>query len=256
MLISIVLYLQIICKKQPLIYFEMKKLVSGLLMATLAVSLFSCSTDSEMNEQPQVAVVFNPVHGTLDSQRSQLKLSEGNISFTSGHIAISRLEFEAETENDSLEIEFDLKQNTLIDFATGNTTPDISAISIPAGIYEEIEVEIELRESSEVPAIVLDGTYVAPDGQSHSIRFEFNSEETFEVEREGMIVFEESQTAITQITFAPAVWFAGVTDEAMVNATKDADGVIVISSDHNPEIFDVVADGLDLASDLEIEDED
>lgn len=64
----------------------------------------------------------------------------------------NKLEFEAESENDLLEIEFELKQNTLIDFAFGITTPDISFITIPAGTYNEVEVEIELREDSEEPA--------------------------------------------------------------------------------------------------------
>ncbi|SDL64268.1 hypothetical protein SAMN04488034_10732 [Salinimicrobium catena] len=230
-------------------------------MMTVAVALFSCSTESESTPEAQVGVEFNTVKSALTTQaiskETPLKqAAAGTLSFSTGHIAISRLEFEAETDNDSIEIEFELKQNTLIDFATGTTTPDINFISIPAGNYEEVEVEIELSEGSEQPAILLFGTYVAPDGVEHNIRFEFNSEETFEVEREGLISFGEAQVAIAQITFDPVAWFISVTDEQYANATKNEEGVIVVSSTENTEIFDVVADGLDLASDVEMEDDE
>lgn len=231
----------------------------------IALTLFSCSTDStepELEPETQVAVDFNTVRSSFFTQASnfntQIKQSSttGTVSFVDGYIAISKLEFEAESENDLVEIEFELEQNTLIDFATGTTTPDINFITIPAGTYDEVEVEIELRENSEEPAILLFGTYLATDGMEHHLRFEFNSEESFEVEREGEIIFAENEVAIAQITFDPSLWFAAVTDEDFANATKDADGVIIISSTQNPEIFDKVAEGLELASDVEIEDED
>lgn len=180
----------------------------------------------------------------------------GTVSFAEGYIAIRKLEFEAESENDLVEIEFELEQNTLIDFATGITTPDIKFITIPAGTYNEVEVEIELREDSEEPAILLFGTYIAPDGVEHSLRFEFNSEKSFEVEREGEIILAENEVAIAQITFDPFLWFAVVTDEDFADATKDADGSIVINSTQNTEIHDKVVEMLELASEVEIEDED
>lgn len=230
-------------------------------LTAVFLTLFSCSPESDLNPETQVGVQFNTVQSSFSAQafnkENQLKqAATGTLSFTEGYIAISKLEFEAEADNDSIEVEFELKQNTLIDFATGATTPDISTISIPAGTYEEVEVEIDLREDSEEPAILLFGTYIAPDGVEHSIRFEYSSDESFEVEREGVIVFAESQIAIAQITFDPITWFAAVTDDNYVNATKDTEGVIVISSTQNTEIYDVVADGLDLASDIEMEDED
>lgn len=236
------------------------KNLSLTIMTAVFVTLFSCSPESDLNPETQVGVQFNTIQSSFSAQainkENQLKQSAtGTLSFTEGYIAISKLEFEAEADNDSIEIEFELEQNTLIDFATGSTTPDISTISIPAGTYEEVEVEIDLREDSEEPAIRLFGTYTAPDGVEHSIRFEYNSDESFEVEREGLILFTENQIAIAQITFDPITWFAAVSDENYVNATKDTEGVIVISSTQNTEIYDVVADGLDLASEVEMKDE-
>ena len=242
----------------------MKKL-SLLLMLVFVASLVSCSKDDSgtttSNSEAKLGVEFitHPSAATAQKNSTINHLNQalaGTLSFTNGYIAISELEFEAETENDSIEIEFELEQNSIIDFATGTTSPDISYVTIPAGTYEEVEVEMELRSDSEEPAILLYGTYVAPDGVEHNIRFEYSSDESFEVEREGVINLEENEIAIAQITFNPLDWFAAVTDEDFANATTDADGIIVISSTQNPQIYDMVAEGLELASDVEIGDDD
>lgn len=230
------------------------------LMMILSVTLFSCSTESDLTGESQVAVQFNTAPSVTTqaiSKESQLKqAATGTLTFTEGYIAISSLEFEVETENDSIEREFELNQHTVIDFATGVTTPDIGYITIPAGTYNEVEIEIELAEGVDEPAVQLNGTYITTDGVEHPIRFEFNSHETFEVEREGVIVLAENQVAVTQITFDPVMWFAAVTDEAFANATVDADGVIVVSDTQNTEMFNIVAEGLELARDVDMEDED
>lgn len=232
--------------------------LSLVLMAVLGFSLFSCSTESEP-EQPKLTVNFTTTQEPLNLQSSQFKddlfkqTSSGSVAFFEGFITIRELGFEVETDNDSTSVSFNLEQNVVIDFATGNTNPDIGYVDIPAGTYEEVEVEIELQDNSDDPAVVLYGIYTAPDGTQHPLVFEFNSGETFEVEREGTITFSEAQAALAQVTFAPAQWFAGVSDEAMLAASKNSDGVIVISSTQNTEIFDTVADGLDLATEIEIQ---
>lgn len=238
--------------------FAEKKFTFPLIMAVVATSLMSCSTDSD-SDQPQLSVQFNTVQSTLDFQ-SQVKeeplkqATTASLSFYSGSITIGELEFEVETENDSTSIDFELEQVVVIDFATGSTTPDIGSISIPAGTYEEVEIEIELHEGpTGNPAIMLNGVFTDLEGTEHPVRFEFNSEESFEVEREGVITFSEDQTALAQVTFDPVLWFAEVSAEEMSAATKDENGTIVISSTQNADIFDIVADGLDLATDVEIE---
>ncbi len=228
------------------------------LFSVLAVSLFSCSTESD-SEKSQLSVNFVTSQAPLDLQSLSFKdesfkqTSSGSVSFSEGFITIRELEFEVESDNDSTSVDFNLEQNVIIDFATGNTTPDIGSINVPAGTYQEVEVQIELQDNTDSPSVVLHGFYTAPDATEHPLTFEFNSGETFEVEREGTITFSEAQSALAQITFAPAQWFLGVSDEVLQNATKNENGVIVISSTQNPEIFDTVADGLDLATEVEIQ---
>lgn len=218
----------------------------------LVLGITSCSSD-DTSEQPVLSVNFNTVTSPFNTQSATSSLnkqaSSGTFVFNDGFIILSEMEFEAESENVS--VEFEIEQFIVIDFATGIPTPDIRAITIPAGTYQEVEIEVDLFDDTNEPSIVINGTYTAPDGTTHAVRFEFNSGESFEIEREGTIVFTENQSAIAEITFDPSAWFAGVTDELMADVTQ-SNGVIVISETQNSEIFDIVADGLDLATELEI----
>lgn len=227
------------------------KALSLLLIGSLSLGLLACGEDEIATPQAQVSLDFNtvtaaaPVNGRMASANS--------LAFTSGSIVLSQVRFEGESDADSLEVEFEMEQDVTIDFATGATSPDISAAAFQPGTYDEIEVELELQDDGTRPAVVLDGAFTDAEGQSHPIRFEFNSAETFEVEREGTITFAQGQSAVAQVTFNPVAWFAGVSSEQLSAATKNAQGVIVISSTQNTDIFDVVADGLDLATEVEIE---
>lgn len=225
---------------------------SGLLLAgVLALGMFACGEDEVAPQQhAQVSMSFNTV--TTSSANAGGRVLEGTnaLVFTSGYITIREVQFEAETDSDSVEV--NLEQITTIDFATGITTPDISGLSIPAGTYREVEVEIELQDEGDQPAVVLNGTYTDAEGVKHPVRFEFNSGETFEVEKEGAITFAGGESILAQVTFNPNVWFADVSNEQLAAATKDANGVIVISSTQNTNIFNAAADGLDLATEVEI----
>lgn len=234
----------------------MKYLFPKLLVVILIAGLSACSSDEGSATQPVLSIKFNTVTSSFNTQgqtsASNKQASGGNFVFNEGFITLTAMEYEAESESDLESVEFELERVVVIDFATGVPTPDIRSIEIPAGTYQEVSIEVELFDETDEPSVVLNGTYTSPEGTAHNVRFEFNSGETFEVEREGTVIFSENRSAIAEITFDPSVWFAGVTDEHMTDATR-LEGVIVISETQNSEIFDIVADGLDLATELEIE---
>lgn len=224
------------------------------LLALLVVAGFSACSSDDSTDQTTLAVNFNTVTSPFSTEMQSTSFnkqssSNGSFVFNDGFITLTAMEYEAENGLES--VEFELEQLVVIDFATGIPNPDIRAIEIPAGTYEEVSVELEIFDETDEPSVVLTGTYTSPDGTAHPVRFEFNSGETFEVEREGTVVFAEGQSALAEITFDPSMWFAGVSDELMADATQ-SNGVIVISETQNSEIFDIVADGLDLATELEI----
>lgn len=235
-------------KNQSKLFMKAKSL---LLLGSLALGMIACSDDEPTPDQTanksQVNLNFNTVQ---TSTQVNARTLANTLTFTSGFITIREIQFEAETDTDSVEV--NLEQEVKIDFATGSTTPDISGLAFQPGTYREIEVEIELQDNGDQPAIVLDGTFTDADGQAHPIRFEFNSGETFEVEKEGLFTFAEKESVVAQVTFNPNAWFAGVSAEQLSLASKNAEGVIVISSTENTNIFDTVADGLDLATEVEM----
>jgi hypothetical protein len=232
-----------------------KKKLRILALAALIVTGFAfTSCEEDKQSEPQIGLKFNTVQTPI-TLNSGLKSAQQTkeLSFNSGFITLREVQFEVETDEDSLEVNFNLEATTEIDYATGETNPDISYAKIPAGTYNAMEVEIELLDEGDAPSVVLNGTFVDIEGVSHDIRFEFNSGETFEVEKEGTITFETNESALAQVTIDPASWFAEVTAAQLSAATKNDNGVIVIGSTQNPEIFDIVADGLDMATEIEIE---
>ncbi|WP_017732335.1 hypothetical protein [Nafulsella turpanensis] len=219
------------------------------LVSALAFGMFACGEDEVAPESAQVSLAFNTVKTSTGISNANERVLASGLSFSSGFITIREVQFEAESDTDSVEVNFE--QVTKIDFATGASTPDISGLVIPTGTYREVEVEVELQDGGDEPAVVLNGTFTY-DGVSHPVRFEFNSGETFEVEKEGVITFAGGESIVAQVTFDPNAWFLEVESEQLSVATKNAEGVVVISETQNTNIFEIVADGLDLATEVEI----
>lgn len=231
----------------------MKSMKFKTILLSAAFVAAATFTSCEKTSEPQIGLKFNTVTSPVTLEASKKSIEEPRqLAFTSGFITLREVQFEVETDNDSIEVEFEIELNTKVDFATGETNPDISFVVIPVGTYNEMEVEIELQDEGDEPAMVLEGTYVDAQEVSHPVRFEFNSGETFEVEKEGVITFDMEESALAQITFDPTKWFMEVTDEQFSQATKDMEGVIVISETQNANIFDIAADGLDMATEVEL----
>lgn len=220
-------------------------------IVALAFGFFGCNeAETPLSDTSQVSLSFNTVNSSSGGNYNERVLANG-FSFSSGFITISEIEFEAKTESGSISAEFE--HVVKIDFTTGASTPDIiTSLGIPAGTYNEVEVEIELHEYDDHPAVVLNGAYVDAEGTAHEVRFELNSDEEFEVKREGLITFGSGESIMAQVTIYPQAWFSEVSHEDLLKATKNMEGVIVISETENEDIFDLIEDGLDLAAELKI----
>ena len=222
----------------------MRKELKAILSIGLALALGACSSDD--TPQSIVDVNFTTVN-TASSIPAGGRVAANTLEFTTGSITLREIQFETETDKtDSVEVNFETE--VVIDFATGATTPDLSNLTFPAGTYTAARVELELQDNTTTPSVIINGTFTDREDVTHTIRFEFNSGETFEVEKEGSITIGAGASVVAEVTFDPSVWFAGVTSSMLESATKDNDGVIIISETSNPDIFDIAADGLDLAT--------
>ena len=171
-----------------------------------------------------------------------------SLLFTNGSITIVEIVIDGErvvnnrkTESVSVTHE----EVSTIDFTSSTSTPDVSGVVIPEGDYNDLNLGIELRDEDSIPAVVYTGTYTNTDGDVLDIRFEFNSGEVFEVEGEAVEISTD-QSAVATVDFDPHSWFSTITSGQMDSATLDSSGTIIISEDVNSNIFDIVADRLDL----------
>ncbi len=213
----------------------------------VGIGMVACEKEDDTGA-PILQLDFN----TVTSGTTLKSTSDSRLQFSSGHIILESIEFEAESDVDSLETEFEIDSFITLDFATGESNPDVSSIEIRPGTYTEIEIEIELWDQNHEPAIVLDGIWTDPAENEHSIRFLFDSGQEFSLEKEGEFTLTERTTMIAEITFDPTIWFSGVSADMISNASRDEDGVIIISSDANTNIYDIVEEKIDLISEVEI----
>ncbi|MDX1586933.1 MAG: hypothetical protein R3222_09320 [Balneolaceae bacterium] len=222
--------------------------IPTLALLFIAMTFVSCDNSNPMAE---VNYEFNVNKATSQAKvkstdSSPTLMDTANVQFSSGYITIREIVFDGDmVEGGSVSITHE--QVAEIDVATGNTTPSLDAVQIPAGTYSSPNLGIELQDVNDQPQMVINGTFTDDTGSQVPLRFEFNSGEVFEAESD-QVTLVENQVATAVITFDPVFWFSDVTTEMLNNATRNGEGVIVISETSNADIFTNVADKLDVAT--------
>lgn len=229
----------------------MKQVKNYLKLAMIALLgnlvLISCGED-EAPTAPQAGKGrITLAVSTTSSARKTLNsriTSPGQLTFTKGKIKFREVVFDGEMGGKS--ISETVEKIAVIDYSNGKITPQVF-IDVPAGIYTDVNLGIEIQDEGKDPSIVIEGTYISSkDGKSRPIRFEFNSGEVFEANAQ-RVEIKEGTNLVGKITFDALDWFSVISSEELDNAVL-TNGVIVISETRNSEIFDEVADRLDVAT--------
>ena len=231
----------------------MKKQIFILTIFSLfIIGLVSCNKEDVT--KPTLLLKFNPVKSEANLKSTSVKGASANsIQFTSGYIILENIEFQAESDTDSIEVDFEIDGFITIDFATGKITPDLSSIEIVPGNYTEIELEFELWDQTEQPSIYLEGTWADANGTPNAIRLIMPLGQTFSLEIEGEFSIHANSAMIAYIAIDPNAWFLGEAGELLPAATANSEGIIVISPDQNYNIYDIIKDAIDDFSEIEIE---
>ncbi len=222
------------------------KILIPALLSIILLPFTSCEKDDK--ESPSVEIEFV----TVSSEFAVKSFTPNSFEFSSGQIILESIEFEAESETDSLEMEFEIEGYAYLDFATAEVTPDIASIEIQPGVYTELELEIEFWDESEQPSILLEGTYTDAESKVHPVRLSLISDETFSAEIEGPFIVNQNTNMIALVTFDPSKWFAEVTIELMSYATTNNESVILISPEHNKDIYELIKDHMEFESEMKI----
>jgi hypothetical protein len=217
----------------------MKTMIVGLVLGT-GLFFSSCSDDDEIsNGRVRLAVST-----TSSSTGNVSRVAAANdLKFTRGTITIREVVFDG--ENGSQSVSRTIEQIADIDYATGSVSPAV-IVEVPAGNYTSVNLGIELQDDGNDPSVVIEGTYTNSNEEDIPVRFEFNSGEVFEANA-ASVTIEAGADIVGKITFDAVSWFSVVSADELDNATL-TNGTIVISSTNNPDIFDIVADRLDVAT--------
>lgn len=223
---------------------NLSKISSGIGLVALGtvISFTSCQkddVDSSLRFQMSSEV------GTVNQ-----KISAANtLQFTSGHVIIREIVFDGDRKGQE-DVSITHEQISQIDLVTGIGSPEVN-VQIPPGEYTSVNMGIEILDDDDIHplAVLCEGTYYDANNTAVPVRFEFNSGEVFEANTNGSTVKIKSATSpLVKISFDPLVWFSTITRSQLDNAQRDSNGVIVVSSSMNTNIFSIVADKLDDAT--------
>lgn len=174
--------------------------------------------------------------------------SNSSITWTSGSLNISEIDFEAESKN--LEMEYELKQAVNVDLF--NLSPLLGSITIPDGTYDEVELKLELKKSASAIPLTLKGSYTDANGAKIPVEFYFNEDFEVEVEAEDLVVNGNSDY-LGLINVQLNKFMTNVISADLSSATKTA-GVIVISDTSNMNLYAKLKANLKAFADCDFED--
>ena len=218
----------------------MKHLFKISVLFLFSMLLFSsCSKDNDNDATMKVTFKMN-TKSTLTAKSA----INNSLVFNSGSVTIREIVFDGEkTSGGSISITHE--QISTINLVTGIASPAIEVI-IPTGEYNSVNLGVEIQDVDATPSVIAEGIYTDNDGTETSLKFEFNSGEVFEADAPSHI-FGPDSYAIAEIDFSPAVWFSTITGTMLDNADR-INGVILVNESTNSDIFDIVADKLDDAT--------
>ena len=226
-----------------------KKTMLSILIAGFMISVTSCNKNEIVTPGlAQFRLGANTTSTNTVTQTGRVNATN-DLQFTSGIITFREVVFDGELESGN-SVSITHEQIAIIDYATGVITPEI-IIVVTAGTYRSVNLGIELQDDGSDPSMVLEGTYTNSNDVVIPIRFEFNSVEVFEANAQVVTLSTDTDVG-GNITGDALDWFSEVTASEL-DAASQFNGTIVISETSNPDIFDIVADRLDVGTEAVFE---
>jgi hypothetical protein len=230
--------------------------LSGLIFA-------SCSDDSDLDVIGEGEVRIGMGIKLKNNGIAGGRLMNAGIDVKSGFLQIKKIELETEGVDENgnefeREIELKFKEIKKIDFNQVDASADFF-INIPAGNYEEIEVEIDLIDNRNEPSIQLDGTYTYQDGRTVPMKFQvfgnddddFYFEAELEADEDQLFFLNGVNNSLALFQIDAKGWFQIVTTSEMENATL-TNGVLLINKDTNRSIYGKVESRIKDSADIEL----
>lgn len=193
---------------------------------------------------------------TANRTSSVARVLAGTVQWNSGYAWVKEIEFEAEKDgnnsgsgNNNSEIEFKTETRQKIDLFAPVSA--LGTIQVPQGTYDEIKFEVEVFPNNGEAAFLLNGSYTN-NGVTTPVTFRIDLPVEVETKKDNFTISNSaSYTAVT--TFDLSLLTQGIT-AAMLDAATRTNGVIVISSTSNVNLYDTIFDRLRNCGGIEIDD--
>lgn len=232
-----------------------KHLFSGLGLLFFSLFIFTACTKSKDSNDAELTYKVQPSNltasvGTTVSESGLIVSVNSNSSLTwkAGFITIEQLSFEAKRENS--EIEYKLKKSPTVDLFKQSQM--LGSINLPAGTYNEVELKLVLQKQTTGDAFGLNGVYTDETGKQTPLDFHYNEDLTFDIEAENLTVNTAADyTGVLKLELNKLL--SGLSASDFKLASKNANGVIVISSTSNVELFNKMKSNLNSLPKAEFE---
>lgn len=223
-------------------------------LALMMAIFVSCSDDGDiMNDNESlfgVRIEALNTNFTLPVQASMksVAVESESIAWDSAHLVVSSIKFEAElksmvTGEDSIEIEYKWHGPQMVDLLNNELT--MGNFVLQPGYYDEIELKVsgEQEDAGDDPVFYLAGTYTSGT-ETTPIVVMVSHDVYFKTEKENVEVTEEDIdfTSIIQLYLDELMADVDVAD---LDAAELEDGVLLISSDSNPGIYQTIVGNLE-----------
>ncbi|MFK7925646.1 MAG: hypothetical protein AB8H47_27085 [Bacteroidia bacterium] len=156
-----------------------------------------------------------------------------NMTFYNGIIRLSEIEFEGEEINGKT-IEYQVEQLTTIDLTTALASPALNPIMIPAGEYEELQLEVQGAKNGRV--IYLEGSFTDSKQNLVPLLIDIQESLSLEIAYKNYTV-DSSPSFDATFLVDPTYWFSNISYQDLQQADRDSNGVVRISPINNIPLY-------------------
>jgi hypothetical protein len=206
--------------------------------AAAGLLLGSCNKSDDTksaNAQPELAYQIKAINTSSGLHKGT---AGATIMWTAGYANPKMVKFEA--KKDDTKIELTSTANVQIDLMAPVSVA-FGGFELPAGTYDEIELEIKLDKDGNMPAMELDGTFTAGNGTTYPVILRINQELKIKTEQHN-VTFNTGDSFVAVTTFDLDDISGSITENMLLNAQL-TNGAIVISSTSNKALYNMLLSG-------------
>lgn len=212
-----------------------RTLLFSILAAALAVA--SCKKSDNNSSYKQTTLSYRLTASNTNYAVAKTTAVAG-LQWTSAVAYPDVIKFEAKKDN--VQVEFKSKNNGPIDLMA-SAALTFGNFTIPAGIYDEIELKIDLDRDGMNPVLQLNGQFTSPTLTVPVVIEITNSVELKTEQHDVLITSDDDYIAVTTLDLSMLT--AGITADMLLNAQLTG-GSIVISASANHDLYVILLDNL------------